>query len=86
MDLDLLSYPADLIPPDVQPALWLRWLNGTRFFDSLYSHDQRCPSNPIGPRCRCLIVSAQICKTWAALERIGKEIGGGTARLIEGMG
>ncbi len=86
MDLDLLSYPSELIPEGVEPSLWLRYLKGSRAYDNLYSQGQRCPGNPNGARCQCLIPKEKICLVWIRLAEIADQIGGWTAEHVGGMG
>ena len=86
MDLELLTYPEELIPDGVQPSLWLRYLKGSKALDNLYTHGQRCPCNPDGIRCLCLIPKEQICLIWVRVAELAEQIGGWTAEHVEGMG
>jgi len=85
MDTELLSYPSELLPPDTDPGLWLRYLRGTRAFDVEWGQGSRCPENPRGARCRCgsrLVIGCQIFRT---IEKIAEEIGGEVRRMVRGI-
>jgi len=85
MDLSLLTYPAELIPEGVEPALWVRYLKGVRAWDSCYTAKQRCPGNPNGIRCQCLIPKDKICLIWGKVAEIADQIGGWTAEHVGGL-
>jgi len=86
MDLDILTYPKDLIPEGVSADLWLRYLKGVRAWDDLYTQGQRCPGNPDGIRCRCQLPKEQICLVWVRIAEIAEQIGGWTATHVGGVG
>jgi hypothetical protein len=74
-----------MTPPDVNPNLWSRYLRGTRAYDDLYSSGQRCPENPAGARCMCLIPRKEICRYWVGVVALAEEIGGATAEIVKGI-
>ncbi len=86
MDLSILTYPAELIPEDVDASLWVRYLKGTRAWDDLYTLRQRCPGNPNGIRCQCLIPKDKICLIWGKVAEIADQIGGWTGEHVGGLG
>ena len=85
MDLSILTYPKDLIPEGVSPSLWVRYLKGVRAWDDLYTLKQRCPGNPNGIRCQCLIPKDKICLIWGKVAEIADQIGGWTAEHVGGL-
>ena len=52
-----------------------RYAAGNRAWDNLYGEGQRCPSNPAGARCRCLVAAEKICVIWKRLAQLEAEIG-----------
>ena len=86
MNLDILTYPKDLIPEGVEPALWLRYIKGVRAWDESHGKGQRCPSNKDGIRCGCLLPEKQICLIWGRVAEIASAIGGWTAEHVRGLG
>ena len=70
-------------PPDINPDLWRRYLRGSKAVDDLYSAGKRCPSNPLGARCQCLIPNAQYCKFFLAVVGIAEEIGGVISETVK---
>ena len=52
-----------------------RYAAGNRAWDNLYAEGRRCPSNPDGARCRCLVAEKKICVIWKRLTELEKEIG-----------
>jgi len=85
MDLSILTYPKDLIPEGVDASLWLRYLKGTKALDNLYSQGLRCPGNPDGIRCRCLLPKDKICLIWVRVAELAEQIGGWTGEHVEGL-
>ena len=86
MDLALLTYPKELIPEGVSADLWLRYLKGSRAWDELCKQGHRCPGNPDGIRCLCLLPKDKICLIWARVAELAEQVGGWTAEHVEGMG
>lgn len=76
MDPAVLSAPPDTIPPDVDAALWLRYVKGAKSFDQIYALGVRCPSNDRGVKCLCLIPTKQYCKYFQAVKKLAEQIGG----------
>jgi len=85
MDLSILTYPKDLIPEGVDASLWVRYLKGAAAFDLLLEKGQRCPGNPNGIRCQCLIPKDKICLIWGKVAEIADQIGGWTAKHVGGL-
>ncbi len=79
MDLSLLN---DTIP---DPALMARYTKGTTAFDRLYGLGVRCPSNPEGVRCGCLVATSDYCNYFKAVEKLGLQLGGAISAMIRGM-
>ena len=86
MNLDILTYPKELIPEGVSADLWLRYLKGGRALDDLFTQGCRCPGNPDGIRCLCLLPKDQICLIWVRVAELAEQIGGWTAEKVGGMG
>jgi hypothetical protein len=74
-----------MTPDDVDPGLWSRYVAGAKAFDKLYAAGARCPMNDEGARCKCTSFSADICRYWHGLEKLGREIGGATWIMIQRM-
>jgi hypothetical protein len=74
-----------MTPPDVNPELWSRYLKGTRAFDNLYGAGKRCPSNPDGARCTCLIPQKDYCRFFVGVVGLAEQIGGGTLEIVQGI-
>ena len=85
MDLAILSSAPGTIPEGTDPALWVRYVRGSRAFDQLYGSGSRCPNNQAGARCRCDIPRDEICRYWHGVEGIAKQIGGVVAEITEKM-
>lgn len=58
---------------------------GSRAFDDLYAQGRRCPSNPQGIRCNCLIAKDKFCLIWKRLEVLAGDIGGVLNEVIKQM-
>ncbi len=78
MDLNLLN-------DDPDPALMQRYIKGAQSVDKLYGLGIRCPSNPEGVRCGCLIKTNDYCKYFDAVEKLGLQLGGAISAMIRGM-
>ena len=85
MNLDLLTYPKELIPEGVSADLWVRYVKGMQAWDALCTQGQRCPGNPEGIRCLCLLPKNQICLIWGRVAEIASAIGGWTGEKVRGM-
>ncbi len=79
MDLALLNND------DPDPALMARYIKGATAFDHLWLLGVRCPSNPDGVRCGCLIKANDYCKYFDAVEKLGLQLGGAISAMIRGM-
>jgi len=85
VDLSLLTYPKDLVPEGVDPSLWVRYIRGVRAWDDLYGKGERCPGNPEGIRCGCLIPTEQICLIYVRVAEIAAKIGGWMGEHVGGL-
>ena len=83
MDASVLNAPADTIPPDCDPVLWLRYVKGAKALDTLYSQGKRCPMNDGGVRCKCQTpTKSDYCAYFVGLETLVNEIGGATLAMM----
>ncbi len=79
MDLSLLN------DTDPDPALMARYTKGAQSVDKLYGLGIRCPSNPKGVRCGCLVATSDYCNYFKAVEKLGLQLGGAISAMIRGM-
>ena len=76
MNIDVLTYPPELVPDGVDPEAWIRWLKGTRAFDELWGKGARCPSgNSNGAACTCERPREKLCQIWQRLEDVSLDVG-----------
>lgn len=73
MNLDVLTYPAENIPPGVAAEVWVSWIKGTRAYDEIWGAGARCPTSH-GAACTCKQPREKLCRIWARLVEIAREI------------